>query len=198
MNTSFMRAVQARLTFSDRWQLRALFEEAWQRRRGRHRRVAVVLLLAACFAATFVAVRDGRHSPRRPGRHAVLPSLVLSGAPGIGVACPRAPNSIACDRVGIAVSLPTRRAQLRATIAGRSVQLRNRATGACPRAGCFYSGYMRHAGLLDGALRVHPDHGRYHWYGRHPVTATIQLTATYPDGTHAQTIRRAPVAPGWG
>ncbi|MDX6721008.1 MAG: hypothetical protein QOJ63_3262 [Solirubrobacteraceae bacterium] len=179
-------------------ELRALFEEAWQRRRSRHRRVGGVLLLGACVAAAFVAARDGRQGSGQTGRQAALPALVLSGAPGIGVACPAAPNSIACDRVGIAVSLPTRHARLRATVAGRSVQLHNRATGACPRTGCFYSGYLRHAGLVDGALRVQPDQGRYHWYGHHPVTATIRLTATYPDGTRAQTVRHAPLSPGWG
>jgi hypothetical protein len=188
-----------RLRCSAHGLLRSLFEQAWQRRRRRHRRVGCALLLGACVAAAFVAARDGRQGSGPTGQQAVLPTtLVLSGAAGIGVACPGAPNSIACDRVGIAVSLPTPHARLRATIAGRSVQLHNRATGACPRIGCFYSAYLRHAGLLDGALRVHPDQGRYHWYGRHPVTATIRLTATYPDGTHAQTIRRAPLAPGWG
>jgi hypothetical protein len=184
--------------FSARGLLRALFEEAWRRRRRRHRRVAAVTLLSACIAATFVAARDGQQRSGQAGRQTVLPALALSGAPGIGVACPRAPNSIACDRVGIAAWLPTRHARLRAALAGRSVALRNQTTGACPRGGCFYSGYMTHAGLLRGALRVTPDEGRYRWYGRHAVTATIRLTASYPDGSRAQTVRRVPLAPGWG
>ncbi|MEA2157100.1 MAG: hypothetical protein QOE11_3240 [Solirubrobacteraceae bacterium] len=195
-----MSAVASHARSSLRGLLRALFEEAWRRRRNRHRVVAV-LLLGTCLAAGLVGARAHRRGADPAARPAVIARLALAAAPGIGVACPRAPNSIACDRVGIAVSLPTRHADLRATIAGRSVRLRNRSTGACPHSGpCsgFYTAYMRHAGLLDGALRVHPDAGRYHWYGGHPVSADLRLTATYPDGTRAQTTRRVPLAPGWG
>ena len=192
-----MLAGQSR-AFAVRWRLHALFEEAWEHRRTQRRRLGALLLVGAVTVAAGVVLKDSREGPARSVDPPALPQLVLSAALGIGVACPRAPNSIACDRVGIAVFLPTARARLRATIAGRSVQLRNLSTGACPRTGCFYSAYMRHAGLLDGALRVVPDTGRYHWYGRHPVTATIRLDASYPDGTREQTIRRAPLAPGWG
>jgi hypothetical protein len=179
--------------------LHALFEQAWQRRRARHRRTAALLLLGACVAAAALAVAGDRGPGSGPaGRDLVARRLVLSSAPGIGVACPGAPNSIACDRVGIAVSLPARLADVRATVAERSVRLHNLTTGACPRTGCFYTAYLSHAGLLHGALRVQPDQGRYRWFGRHPVTTTIGLTATYPDGTRAQTTRRAQLAPGWG
>lgn len=123
----------------------------------------------------------------------------------MGVACPRAPNSIACDRIGIAVWVsvtPAHPIHLVATIGARSIELHNRTDAAycASKRHCqaFYTGYMTHAGLLDGALKVHPDQGRYHWYGRHPVTGTLRLRATYPDGKTAQTTRRAPLGAGWG
>ena len=132
-----------------------------------------------------------------------MPALRLAQPPGIGVACPAAPNSIACDRIGIAVWLPARRVptRLAATIAGRSTVLRDQTTGcARGRARCdqFFAGYLRHAGLLDGALRVTPDRGRYRWFGRHPVSGTLTLRATYPGGHVAATTRRVELSPGWG
>ena len=53
-------------------------------------------------------------------------------------------------------------------------------------------------GLLDGALKVTPDEGRYRWLGRHPVAGTLTVTATYRDGSRAVATRRVPLAPGWG
>jgi hypothetical protein len=121
----------------------------------------------------------------------------------MGVACPAAPNSIACDRIGIAVWLPARRlpSRLVATVGGRSTILHDETVGCargqarCPH---FFTGYLRHAGLLDGALRVTPDHGRYLWYGRRPVTGTLALRARFPDGHVAATTRRVELSPGWG
>lgn len=159
-------------------------------------------------AAVIVAVVVATKHHTGPRRISALPPpavLALPRAPGIGVACAGAPNSIACDRVGIAAwvsTTPDRPARLVATIGGRSVDLHDRTdAGFCAsKRPClrFYTGYLQHAGLLDGELKVHPDQGRYRWYGRRPVTGTLRLRATYPNGGTAQTTRRVPLAPGWG
>jgi hypothetical protein len=187
--------------------LAALFDEAWGRTRRRRRRLAV-LIGAVAAVATGVVLTTARHGPPTagaPGARAPLP-LVLPKPPGMGVACPRAPNSIACDRLAIGVFMTTAPRRLVATAGGRSVVLRDQTT-TCPagpscaqpyRGPHFYTGYPQPAGLIDGALRVTPDAGRYRWYGRHPLTATLRITATYADGTTATTTRRVPLAAGWG
>jgi hypothetical protein len=180
--------------------IRGLFAEAWARRR--RRRAALLAAIAA--AAAIVVLLAARDEPRAPVvQPAPVQALTLAQPPGMGVACPAAPNSIACDRIGIAAWLPGRRlpSRLVATVDGRSTILRNQ-TGACARgqARCarFFTGYLQHAGLLDGALRVTPDRGRYHWYGRRAVAGTLELRATYPDGHVAATTRRVELSPGWG
>jgi hypothetical protein len=179
--------------------LRALFDEAWARARTRRRRLLVAALVAVgvVTAGALVAQRAGAPAPVAPP---VAP-LALAQAPGIGVACPAAPNSIACDRVGIAVWPREAPARLVATIGGHSVALTDMHIARCaPRRSCesFFNGYLQPAGLLHGALKVTPDAGRYRWYGRHPVTGTLRLDATYRDGTQATTTRRVELGPGFG
>ena len=185
------------LTLGDR--IRGLFAEAWARRRRRR----AALVAAAAAVVVLFAARDEPRAPVPQPAPAPVPALTLAQPPGMGVACPAAPNSIACDRIGIAVWLPGRRlpSRLVATVGGRSTILRDRTVGcARGRARCdrFFTGYLQHAGLLDGALRVTPDRGRYHWYGRRPITGTLALRATYPDGRVAATTRRVELSPGWG
>lgn len=186
--------------------LRGLFDEAWDRTRRRRRWTLAVLITGAAVLVAVVATPTRNNAA--PGRKPATPppaALALPRAPGIGVACPGKPNSIACDRVGIAAwvsTTPDRPSRLVASIAGMSVELHDRTDGAfcASRRPCshLYTGYLQHAGLLDGALKVHPDQGRYRWYGRHPVTGTLRLRATYHNGGTAQTTRRVPLAPGWG
>jgi hypothetical protein len=159
----------------------------------------LVLALAVVIASRGNEPRD-RAKPGVP-----QPSvLALPKPPGIGVACPTA-NSIACDRVGIAVWIsptPALPAHLVATIGDRSVELRDQTDAAycASKQPCshFYIGYLHHAGLLNGTLKVRPDHGRYRWYGRHPVTAAMHITAITANGARAVTTRRVELAPGWG
>lgn len=208
-DTSFMFGLSASAPASPAadppGRLQALFDEAWQR--ARRRRLGtlgavglLVVALAAVLASRGTEPRD-RARPASP-RPSVL---ALPKPPGIGVACPAAPNSIACDRVGIAVwmsTTPALPAHLVATIGGRSVELRDLTDAAycASRRPCshFYTGYLHHAGLLDGALKVQPDQGRYRWYGRHPVTATMRITAITANGARAITTRHVELAPGWG
>ena len=137
------------------------------------RRAAFVLLLGV----TLVACASENHR-----------AFVLSHAPYMGVAC-KIPNSIECDRVGLAVFLPKHRraAQLEASINGRPVEMRIPA--AVPTRGIYFEGFLAHAGLKRGTLKV--TEGK-------PVFATVHLTAHYRDGHSAETTRRVGLAPGWG
>jgi hypothetical protein len=107
----------------------------------------------------------------------------------MGVSCPT-PNSIRCDRVGLAVWSPERFARLEASVAGRPLTLERKARADGLN---YYEGFLAPAGLLDGRLRVRPDGGRYHWTGRHPRAATVVLVAG--DG---RAKRRVYLAAGWG
>jgi hypothetical protein len=128
------------------------------------------------------------------------PPLSLRLPPYLGVACP-GPNSIACDRVGLAVWLVKPAARVTASVAGLPVPMRVpagfRPTPYLGPQGGYWEGFLQPAGLRDGALRVRPDAGRLSWYGRHPVNTTVRITAHYLDGS-ATTVVRAQLHPGWG
>jgi len=208
-DTSFMRGARVAASESSlvAERLLALFDEAWRRARRRRRWTAVLVGAVAVVAAGVLLTR-GHDRPRIEGApKAPKPvPLALPEPPGMGVACPGAPNSIACDRVAIGVSMTTTPRRLVATVGGRSVLLRDQTSTCAGDPPCahpytgphFYTGFLQPAGLLNGALRVTPDAGRYRWYGRHPLTARLRITATYANGTTATTSRRVPVAPGWG
>ena len=108
------------------------------------------------------------------------PPLRLARAPYMGVAC-RVPNSIECDRVGIAVYLPKRKPaeSLRVRINGRPVRMR--IPENVPTKGIYFEGFLRNARLDHGALDVTAGH---------PVFARVSITATYADGSWSATTRR--------
>ena len=148
-------------------------------------------LIVAVAVAVAVAVGLSAGDPPAPVAPPPAAALALPKDPGMGVACPEA-NSIACDRIGIAVWLDSEPQRLVARVGGRSVVLRDThircgADTSCPR---FYQAMLQPAGLLDGALKVTPDEGRYRWLGRHPVVGTLTITATYRDGSRAVATRR--------
>jgi hypothetical protein len=126
--------------------------------------------------------------------------LSLRRPPYLGVACPGA-NSIACDRVGLAVWLVKPASRVTASVAGLPVPMRIppgfRPTPYLGPRGGYWEGFLQPAGLRDGALRVRPDAGRLTWYGRPPLSASVRITAHYRDGS-ATTIVRAQLRPGWG
>jgi hypothetical protein len=126
-------------------------------------------------------------------------AVVGCGAPGhrlqvariyMGVSCGK-PNSIRCDRVGLAVWSPKRFPRIEARIDGRPLTLEWKS--ATPGLN-YYEGFLSPAGLLNGRLRVRSDGGRYHWTGRHPRAATVILIAG--EGRRAK--RRVYLAAGWG
>jgi hypothetical protein len=120
--------------------------------------------------------------------------LLLRRAPYLGIRCHKA-NSIACDRVGLAVWLRAPARRLTATIDGRRFTLR---PPAAP--GGFWEGTLRRAGLLapGSALHVTPDRGRYYWAGRHPVRAVVHLAAITLNGAPASTYVAVDLRPGYG
>jgi hypothetical protein len=143
--------------------------------------------LACCLSAC------GSH-PAPPATNVVAPGQLLRRPPDLGVACPRA-NSLRCDRVGLAVWLEHPAARVSATVDGRPLRLTvaHWSTQRPP-----WLGYLHPAGLLDGALRVTPDSGRYGWQGRHPKRARLVIDVTGRDGSKARTRLSVPLLAGWG
>jgi hypothetical protein len=120
--------------------------------------------------------------------HKTAPAPKLARQPQIGVSCPRA-NSIRCDRVGLAIWLKHDPAHLSASIEGRPLKMRLLPN---PQES-HWEGFLQPAGLIDGALKVRPDRGRYYWTGKHPVYARVKISS----GGRARTLR-VPVFAGWG
>jgi hypothetical protein len=150
---------------------------------------------AAASAALSSGLRDcSRHLPRGACRRPLPRRLLLRRAPYLGIRCHKA-NSIACDRVGLAVWLRAPARRLTATIDGRRFTLR---PPAAP--GGFWEGTLRRAGLLapGSALHVTPDRGRYYWAGRHPVRAVVHLAAITRNGAPASTYVAVDLRPGYG
>jgi hypothetical protein len=149
----------------------------------------------AAFAALMLAY---------PGRRAMRPTD-RCGWPASRTPVFVAPNSIACDRIGLAVWLVKPAVRLSATVAGKRVRMAipsrvRHAPGGyyCARR-CYFEGALQPAGLLTpGPLHIRPDAGRYYWEGRHPRPLRVQLVAFYPDGSSASTTRRIWLHAGWG
>lgn len=197
--------------------LKAIIEEA--RRRARKRRLIYTAATATLLLTTAIVLalshgsgRVSDHRPPSPGRVGPAAHLALKRQPYIGVSC-RTPNSIACDRVGLAIWLRRPVTRLTATINGRTVAMglpcgsaryRETCTSYCQHVardqpcGTFFECFLRPAGLINGPLKVKPDRGRYHWIGKHGTAGLVRMTATYRDGTTAELNVRAPVMPGWG
>lgn len=128
------------------------------------------------------------------GSRRLTPHLTVGDA-YMGVACSK-PNSIACDRVGLAVWLPRPATRLTASIAGRPLTMRM--AGLAFRRGIEWDGYLQPAGMKDGALRVQPDRGTDYWIGSHGLAAYVELTAHYRDGSSATATELVDLGAGWG
>ena len=159
--------------------------------------VISLVLLTALLAAIMFALRPS-HATAAPGR------LRLGQEPYAGVRCAR-PNSIACDRIGLAVWLVRPAVRLTASISGKRIRMmiparvRAQASGYYCARRCYFEGALRPAGMLaPGPLHVTPDAGRFFWAGRHPRPLLVHLAAFYRDGTSAATAVRTWLHPGWG
>lgn len=117
-------------------------------------------------------------------------------APYMGIACP-VPNSVRCERVGLAVWLERPAERLSASIAGRRLDLKSPGEFVGGR-GTGWEGYLHPAGLAgSGPLGVAAN-SRGRWLGDPPVSAIVRLDAEYPDGSRATRTLRVQLAPGWG
>ena len=154
----------------------------------------LALLLAGCSGDD-----DERSSP--PKGEARLELMRGSNGrekgPYMGVSCPK-PNSIACDRVGLAVWVAKPAATITADIAGRELRLRSPRPTRAEGRETYWEGFLQPAGLRDGPLKVKPDRGTEYWRGLHPVSARVRVRATYRGGGAASRTIRVPLAAGWG
>ena len=179
--------------------LRALFDEAWRRARRRRLLVAAALIVAVAVA---VAVAVGQSARDRPAPVAPPPppaALALPKDPGMGVACPEA-NSIGAV-TGSAASpsgwTPSRSDWSRASAGGRWC-CATRTSGAARTRPRFHQAMLQPAGLLDGALKVTPDEGRYHSGSAGTPSWDAHHHRHLPRRQPAVATRRVPLAPGWG
>lgn len=184
-----------------------VIEEARRhQRRRRLRLLAALALVVAAAAATATSLRGPQQaaeiigSPRAKWEPPVVaPASVLSESPYMGVACPQ-PNAIACDRVGLAVSLKRAAISVDATIAGQPLKLdwfgeEPRFASAKPRTA--FAGYLQQAGLTT-RLHVRPtEAARWDplcdcrvgpvWNGQDAPQPIVELEIHYPDGTRVLT-----------
>jgi GNAT superfamily N-acetyltransferase len=182
-----------------------LFGEAWARQRRRHRSIAwsLVGLLAVALLLRLTsggAQSGGTIAPRTP-IPVVSAGTVLARAPYLGVRCP-SPNSITCDRVGLAVWLRRPALHVSGTIAGQPLVLDwfgdERRVGSLPPRREL-DGYLHPARIVT-RLGVHPD-ARGQWFGS-PTgpwpTPIVRLTITFANGRRVVTRLRVPLRTGWG
>ena len=139
---------------------------------------------------------DARSSVgRTTGARRPPTALRLSRAPYAGVRCPVG-NSIACDRISLAVWLAGRPIRLIATIGGRQIVMQPPSEAA---GRSYWEGTLDHAGLLvPGPLHVTPDGGNSYWAGRHPRALVLSLSARYSNRLVAGARIRVMLRPGWG
>jgi hypothetical protein len=116
----------------------------------------------------------------------------------MGVLCP-VPNSIACDRVGLAIWLKRPAHSVRASIDGRSFAM-NRfgdqlISNRQPRT--EFDGYLRPAGIVS-SMHVRPEPGTSTWLGDGTPFPTVWLLIDYGSGRFVATHLRVPLGAGWG
>jgi hypothetical protein len=182
-----------------------VIEAARRRQNLRHRRATTATLAALALALAAYATASG---PGRPGPppSATRPitltpaASVLAKAPYMGVSCPLA-NSIACDRVGLALWLRHPATSVTATIAGRPLNLDDPTWApGHPRHGArtAFTGFLQPAGIVSN-LHVNTDNGGDRWTGiKFPTPPLVRLRIVYPSGKTITTQLRVDLAPGWG
>ena len=183
-----------------------LFGEARERQRRRRRAVALAGLAAAAVAAFAIYASDVlRSAPRSaPGLHepsgtvAAPASTVFSQAPYMGVRC-SVPNSIACDRVGLAIWLKRPAYSATATIDGRPLAMNrfgDRLIDSRTRRTEF-DGYLQPAGIVS-SMHVRPTAGSNIWSGDPTPFVMVRLLIDYGGGRYVVTHLRVGLSAGWG
>ena len=174
-----------------------LFDEAWERRRGRRRQWLIALLLgAAAFAAlTTRSVTSGAAVT------AVRSAQLVRAGSYLAIHCPQ-PNSIACDQLALAVRLKRPATAVTATIDGHSWPMNRRGdvldASRTPRR--QFDGYFSHAGI-ESRLHVHPQQPGDIFVNsaRSPgIPVLVSLLVELPSGRELSTRLRLYLADGWG
>jgi hypothetical protein len=118
----------------------------------------------------------------------------------MGVACD-VPNSIACDRVGLAVWLRRPAFAVGATIAGAPLKLNDPHWTWTERDGrqtlFVYAGFLQPAGLIS-RLHVVPEPRTPTWMGSNAPTPTVQFRIDYGHGKIVLTEEKVWLSAGWG
>jgi hypothetical protein len=125
-----------------------------------------------------------------------LPGPLATGVTTVGsyagVAC-HTPNSVACDRIGLAVRLRPRPARVTAVVGADRIML-------APHGGRRqWIGYVRGAGLRGrGPLAVRRRCGSLYWAGADAPLVYARVVATLADGRREITTLATPLRPGFG
>jgi hypothetical protein len=182
-----------------------LFGEAWERQHRRHRTFAWAAAMVCAGAILSYAVLGPRPPaappadfPTPPGTVVEAPSVVFSQPPYMGVRCP-VPNSIACDRVGLALWLKRPAYSVTASINGRLLAM-NRfgdhlVSAARPRT--EFDGYLRPAGIVT-TMHVRAVPGTTTWLGDSTPFAVVWVLISYGRGRDVTTHLQVPLMAGWG
>lgn len=180
-----------------------LIGEARSRQRRRRLRLAWGAVAAVVLVISVRAL--GADAPVAGGEHSafafVAPSAVFTQDPYMGVTCPIA-NSIACDRIGLAIWLRHPAAHVTATIAGQPLVLdwfgEVRRVGPVPPRFAL-DGYLRPAHITT-LLGVRPS-AQGMWFGdvRSPwPSPLVRFWIRYANDQRVTTELRVPLNTGWG
>jgi hypothetical protein len=180
-----------------------LFDEAWERRRRRRRTVAWVgLAVCAVAVLTYVVVSPRPWSvasiQQPSGTIAQAPAGVFSQPPYMGVRC-AVPNSISCDRVGLAIWLKRPAYSVTASIDGRRLAMDRFGdqliSAVAPRT--EFDGYLRPAAIVS-SMHVRPFAGTSTWFGDPTPLTVVRLLIDYGHGRLVTTHLQVPLMAGWG
>lgn len=182
-----------------------------QRRRRRRQLVTFAVIVAAAALFTLILnsgggaqnTRPTASRPRRsplPGATEKSPAAVFAKDPYMGVACHIA-NSIACDRVGLAVWLRRPATTVSATIAGASLKLNDPTWSYVAHDGrqtlYVYAGFLQPAGLTT-RLHVTPESRTPVWLGNNAPSPLVRFRIDYGHGNIAITQEHVWLSAGWG
>jgi hypothetical protein len=161
--------------------------------------ILVALLISAGLVRGAAHQSHAGHAAGAAGPGTASDSAMLAQEPDLGVAC-GAPNSIRCDRVGLAIWLHRPASSVTAILAGVHFALDDPTWSGPAMHGqrTMFAGFLKRTGLLSGKLKVRPDRGRFWWAGGHPASARMLIVATYADGQRASVTTVVPLRAGWG
>jgi hypothetical protein len=157
-------------------------------------RAVALAAVVAGLAGTTISLLGDR--PAAPSTATVAPDAVLAREPYMGVSCPR-PDTIRCDRVGLAVWLKRPARRVNATVAGRPFALDDPHWSALPGGDGrkMFAGFLQRAGVRE-RLHVTPSRGEHYW-GIEPPFPVVTLRIDYGDRI-VKTTLQVRLMSGWG